>query len=484
MASIVKLETPDNVTLIGGASQYWDDCPRPQLDVDWSELFVPQVSGRTLVIGWAPEATLSAMAEAADELHVLQRGTVGAAKAAEAVPSAQVWCGEPRALKEHAEGFDTVLCLADAYRILPWEEEERTWREVMDDVQALATDGATVLIWVENDLGIHRLISTHDPRAERSDDDWNVLATMDETRPVSLEQVRTSFPGADVRLTWPSAQWGVLVDPENVDAASHTAFAVRAAVAPLLGPDPVFILSTAARAGRLQDHASGWLVTFNAREPYAAPLLLAEQGRVVTMDKALPQDARTAFVEFAELSARQDMAGVREFVSDWSKAYAHPDGAPSFALNVARRREDGHWEFTPMADAPAGSADDLRWEALGELVSLLRGRGWRHLWPSNWTDARILNHLGIMAGIHTVSPARAEQLVPPAPDSLDPYAKLDVQSLVAAVDRRNEAITSLKSELALTKLELEKARNQSAGAMRVPRKVFRLVKRAVRSITH
>lgn len=478
MAEIVKLEHPDNVTLIGGATQFWTDRPKLLVDVDWSELLLPQVSGRTLVVGWTPTATLEAIASAAEELHVLVRGIVDASAIAEALPSARVWCGDPRSLQDHAEPFDTVLCLADASRVLPLESEARSWRQVTDDVLALARPDAAVALWVENDLGIHRLISSHNPRTERSDNAWNVMATFDESRPVSLEQVRDAFSGSAVHVTWPSAQPAVIADPAAVDQATHAAFAQRACVAPLLGPDPVYILSTAARAGRLADHASGWLVTRGLRAPLEAPLYLAEQGRVVALDTKLPDDARSAFVVFAELSAAQDMAGVRKFIADWSAAFAEQaPGAASLSLNVARRNEAGDWEFSPLAQAPAGGDD--RWEALGELVGLIRGRNWRHLWPAGYSDARILNHLGIMAGLHTVSPARAAQLITPAPDTADPFSKLDVQGLVAAIDRNNETIRSLRSQLSLAQLDLERLRN-SSGAFRTPRRVLRIAKRAVK----
>ncbi|SDL11159.1 hypothetical protein [Tessaracoccus oleiagri] len=479
MAKIVKLEHPDNVTLIGGASQFWTDRPKLLLDADWSELLLPQVAGRTLVVGWTPTVTLEALAGAADELHVLVRGIVDASAIGEALPSAKVWCGDPRSLLDHAEVFDTVLCLADASRVLPLESESRSWREVADDVLALGRPDAAVVMWVENDLGIHRLISPHNPRTERSDNAWNVMATFDESRPVSLEQCRDAFAGSAVHVTWPSAQPTVLADPGSVDEATHAAFAQRACVAPLLGPDPVYILATAARAGRLADHASGWLVTRGLRAPLEAPLYLAEKGGVVALDTRLPDDARSAFVVFAELSAAQDMAGVRKFIADWSATFAGPSapGTASLGLNVARRNDGGDWEFSPLAAARTGGDD--RWEALGELVGLIRGRNWRHLWPAGYSDARILNHLGIMAGLHTVSPARAAQLITPAPDAADPFSKLDVQSLVAAIDRNNETIRSLRSQLSLAQLDLERLRN-SSGTFRTPRRVLRIAKRAVK----
>lgn len=479
MARIIPLETPDNVTLIGGASQYWNDRPRPLLDIDWSDALVPQVAGRTLVVGWVPEVTLTALAEAADELHVLERGALGAAQAGASVESARVWCGDPRALAEQTEQFDTVLCLADASRVLPLESEERSWREVVDDVLALAKPEATVVCWVENDLGIHRITANHNPRAERSDDAWNVMATFDESRPLTLEAVRGEFEGAEVRLTWPSRQWRLLVDQDAADPAMHAALAQRAALAPVNGPDPAYILQTAARAGRFTDYASGWLVVRNPRAELGAPIQFADRSGVQVLERAVPDDARSASSVFAELAASQDMPAVRRFIGDWSAAHEDPAaGAAAFPLNAVRRAGEG-FEFVALAEANPGAADQLRWEALGELVAILRSRNWRHLWPGNWTDARILNHLGIMAGLHTVSPARAERLIPPAPDANEGFVAHDVQSLVAAIDRNNEAISSLRSEVALTKYELAQARTPK-GLLRKPAKALGMVKRTIR----
>ncbi len=479
MARIVPLETPHNVTLIGGASQYWDDSPRSPLDIDWADLLLPQVSGRTLVVGWAPEATLSRLEDAAEELHILERGTLGAARAGTSIPTAEVWCGDPRALAGRVDPFDTVLCLADVSRVLPLESEARSWREMVDDVLALAKPEATVLLWVENDLGIHRITANHNPRAERSDDDWNVMATFDESRPLTKNAVRRAFDGAQVRITWPSRQWSLLVDDDLADKTMHAALAERAALAPVNGPDPAYILTTAARADRLAEYASGWLVVINARADLGPAIQMADRAGVQTLDRSFPDDARSAASVFAELSAAQDMPAVRRFIADWSSAHADTEaGSPSLPLNAVRRVGAG-FEFTALASARPGSADQLRWEALGELVGILRSRNWRSLWPANYTDVRILNHLGIMAGLHTVAVARAERLIPSAPDAAEGFTALDMKSLVAAIDRRNEQVSSLRSELALTKYELSKARTPK-GLLHKPAKLLSLVKRSVR----
>ena len=480
MARIVSLNIPDNVRLIEGASQYWSDKPKLSADIDWSDVLTGISVGRTLVIGWAPENTLQAIAQQSDELHVLVRGAVDAAETGTLLPSATVWCGAPQALAEHTEPFDSVLCLADVSRVLPLECEERTWQEMRDDILALAKPDAPTVMWVENDLGIHRLTQNHNPRAASSDADWNVLATFDATRPLTLSDVKAAF-GNDVmvRLTWPSAQWSMLVDPEEADPVMHAAFAERAALAPVNGPDPAYILTTASRAGRLEEFASGWLVALHTPAASEAPIVVAAPGGVALLDGPLPASARTATSVFAELAAKEGMAAIRRFIAAWSTRYEQLDGAPSLHLNVAELVDD-EFVFTPLAAAPRGASEQLRWRALGELVGTMRGRSWRHLWPGNYTDERILNHLGIMAGLHTVTPARAQALIPAAPDKYEGFTSLDMQSMAAAIDRNNETINSLRSQVALLKMDLEKARNH--GPFRMPRTVLRFAKRNVRAI--
>lgn len=459
MANIVPLEIPDNVTLIGGASQYWSDRPRTLNHIDWTQILVPQMAGRVLVVGWCPDETLAQLAAKADELHVLVRGIVGASQAAKIAPHARIWCGDPKNLATHTEPFDTILCVADVCRVLPLESEQRTWREVVNDVLSLARPDATVMLWVENDLGAHRITANHNPRGECSDDAWNPMATFDDSRPLTLEAVRQEFKEADVRVTWPSSQWSLVVDPEAADEPTHVALAERAALAPINGPDPAYILTTAARADHFKNYVSGWLVVLNARADLGPSIQFTDSSGVKTLNHVMPDGARSASSVFAELSASQDMPAIRRFIADWSATYADSAaGSPSFPLNTVRRVED-RFEFTALAEARPGAADQLRWAALGELVAIMRARSWRHLWPANYSDTRILNHLGIMAGLHTVSSRRAAALIPPAPESSEGFASLDMQSLAAAIDRNNETIRALRSQVNLLKLDLAKARS-------------------------
>lgn len=481
MVNIVKLEHPENVRLIAGASQYWTDRPTPMLEHDWSALITPQVHGRTLVVGWIHPTLLTAIADAADDMHVLVRGIVDAADIGTAFPQATVWCGDPADLINHVRDFDTVVCVADASRILPLESETRSWRSVIDAVLALAADHATTLLWVENSLGIHRITSVHNPLARRSDADWDVTATFDDSRPMSLAQVRDAYPTAQVYLTWPSAQWSVLVNPDTVNPEAHVAMAARGALVPFLGPDPAHILSTAARAGRLQDYASGWLVLLQARVQLTAPIYSAERDRMVEVSDTLPDGARPATFVFAELAASHNLPQLRRFMAAWSATHADGTRAASFPLNAVRE-QDGDYVFDSLASASAGSAVENRWQALGELVAIMRGRQWRHLWPANYTDTRILNHLGIMADLHTVSPARAKQLIPAAPGSQSEYDNLDVASLVATADRLNEQVSTLRSEVALAHHKISSLQSQIDGPLRLPAKVVRIAARTVKRI--
>jgi len=468
MAEIVGLDYPANVTLIEGATQFWSDVPKNRLDVDWSDVLLPHIEGRTLVIGWLPSATLAAIVDKAAQTHVLTRGIPDATKVANTHPDLSVWCGDPRALAVHTEPFDSVLCLTDASIVLPLESEDSSWEDVTRDIEALAGKDGAVVIWIENDLGIHRLTASHNPRAERSTKDWGVMRTWDETRPRSLEQVRAVCPDADVWLTWPSeSDWTLLTSTTHVDAALHAALAFHTAATPLRGPDPAYILSAAAEADRLTDFASGWLVVnkplLEAKEVSA---LLARRGQIVPFTSGLSFEGRLALSVFAELAATEDMGLIRRFIAAWSSAFPEDTNEavtkdPALGLTMVSGSDAEGWQFRSLLEAQV--SHNSRWVALGELVGHVQSRAWRAPWPATFTSARILNHLGVMAGLRPITPAQAKQLIP-QPTLADPFSGMDKQGLVAAVDRNNEAISALRSKLALAELDLQNARARAVPA--------------------
>lgn len=489
MAEIVGLDYPENVTLIEGATQFWSDIPSARLDVDWSGILLPHVAGRTLVIGWLPPASLAAIAEKANELHVLVRGIPDAAVVAEAHPGAVVWCGDAQALASHAEKFDSVVCLSDASTVLSLESEDRSWQDIAGDVHALAGKHGAVITWIENDLGIHRLTASQNPRAGRADKDWGVMRTWDETRPRSLEQVRCAYPDSDVWLTWPSHHdWTLLTSSVHADAPLHALLTFHSAAAPLRGPDPAYMMNAASQAHRLADFASGWLVINRALvTDETVSALLARKGELIPFPSGLPLDGRPALAVFAELAATEDMALIRRFISAWASAFPETANGvvanePTFGLVTVSGSDENGWHFHPLVSEQ--NQHNSHWVALGELVGHIHHRGWRAPWPATFTAARILNHLGIMAGLRPITPAQADQVIPDLPLH-EPYAELDTQGLVAGMDRNNETIHALRSRLALAELDLQNARARAVPAMFITpvRAVNSLISR-VNSLTH
>ncbi len=449
MAKVIKLEYPENVTLLTGSMQHWKDAVASARE-DWAQILAPEVQGKTLVIGMPPAATLTAIGQRAESLHLLVRSIPDAAALGNAHPDATVWCGDPAALRQEAVGFDTVICIIDASVVLPLESEPRDWQTVQADVSALALPDAAVITWIENDLGVHRITQSHNPRAERYNKDWAVMATWDDTRPRSLPQVRSLFPDARLYLTWPSDRhWKVVANPDSIDDALHATLATHCTAAPMLGPDPTYIIAAAARAGRLHDFASGWLVVQRSRSSTPAPAAWLTVEKVTVPVGPQPKGL-SALTAFAELAASEDLSSLRRFIGDWSASF-QPDEHdnlthdPAFSLNVASQGPDGEWRFSPIVARTCNK--DSKWEALGALVWLIRVRGWRTPWPATYADARILNHLGIMAGMHTVPVRRTASLIPPIPGTADPFSKLDKQSLAAAVCRNNETIRTLRSQV-------------------------------------
>ncbi|MCA1782634.1 MAG: hypothetical protein ABR500_10860 [Dermatophilaceae bacterium] len=117
------------------------------------------------------------------------------------------------------------------------------------------------------------------------------------------------------------------------------------------------------------------------------------------------------------------------------------------------------------------------------LIVTLRGRSWRHPWPSTISDVELLAVLGAMARMGEPPPRAIAALSVGVPASGDPFAHLDRQQLVAAIDRNNETIRTLRSRLAWTERQyatykaLEKAKN---AARRVKRAATQRVLRRKR----
>lgn len=490
MADIVALESEPNLTLIGGATQFWRDAA---LGAGWADALARHARGRTLLIGNPSTEVLGLVAERADEVHVLTRGVPDAAAVARADRRATVWCGDPADLGERTDPFDSVLA-ADAAVALPLESDARDWQQVIADIRALGTSAATVVQVVENDIGTHRISSLRNPRSAETDADWDPTATWDESRPRSLAQVQQAFSGAAVYCLWPSPEQVTLLADGQIDPNLHTALAFDAAAGSLHGPDPAWLITAFARGGHLVDVAPAWLVVHNNRTEVPAVERVRDGQLVPGPFEALP--GRSALDVFAELAAAENLPEIRRLVAAWAEATAGSSGTTTVDANFGlctAERDDAGWRVTPTVTIDGMPTTDAQWAALGKLVAMVRDRAWRSPWPSTTGYPRMLNHLGIMAGLHTVSTARADKLIATPPPSED-YLGTDHQQLVAKLEQQRRTIDTLQSKVAWVQLHLNNALERDAikpvavlrasgnRASRVGRETLRTVRGMARRI--
>lgn len=454
MTEIVALETRPNVRLVRGATQYWREQP---CGAGFEELYAAAAHGRTLLIGMGTPALLEALNERAADLHILTRGIPDAVATADALPDATVWCGDPRDVQ--AEPFDVVLCLLDAADVVPLESEDRTWREVMDDVVSLAGVGGTVIALVESDLGIHRLLNSRSPHSDTPDTAWAPLRTWDDSRPRTIDQLREALPGATVvHCVWPSPTAPTLLASVETSPGLHAALATHASGSDVSVADPSWIVSAARSAGRLPEFAPGWLVTMG---PATLPTIavLRSSGEVINVVDSDPT-GESALTVFARLAGAGDLPGIRSLVSAW--AAATRGAVAEWGLCTATPSTDG-WIVEPLSQA-ATPGDEGQWEALAGLVTIIKGRAWPTPWPSTASTTRILNHLGIMAGLHTLPESRARVLLEGAGQTQDLTAA-DPQTIAAVVDAQRQEIDTLRSKLNWVTLMYNNERVRPASAV-------------------
>ena len=156
MADIVELSHPDNVELVAGAVQNWADLPAPAAaEPLLRSVRAARLAGarRCLVVGPHAPALLREVAGRV-ELTVAVRAIVDAAAIGEACPTARVRCGQlPDALAGLGT-FDLVVALDDVTRTQSLEAEPLPWADLAGAIRAAVAPGGTLLLAVENDLGV------------------------------------------------------------------------------------------------------------------------------------------------------------------------------------------------------------------------------------------------------------------------------------------------------------------------------------------
>ena len=454
MVDIQALSTRDNVALLRGATQHWSDLDHLGNRTLVNRIALAQVSGRTLVAGPTSKALRDAVAQVTSEVEFLVRGVPDADEVARSQRGHQVWCGDLSALAARGEWYDTVLITGDLACLLSLEQEQCSWAQLATEAENLLAPEGTLVLAIENDLGLHRIHGERNPRTADTDADWNPMATWDRSRPRSLPQVREVM-GEDARIFafWPDFRSpSAVIDVDRIPADQAEALALTAGTLSADGPDPAYLVTAAAASGRVHDFAGGWLAIRHPRRPSPAALL------DVTAKKEWDTPAEAAghsvLGTFHDLAAASDLPGIRSLVRAWSERLA--DGRHDAQVGLSLVGEEGIVAPLRALEEPR----DARLEALGELAAICRDRAWRTPWPATDDPATVLRQLAAMAGLPEVTYDDAVQLIPSAPKR---GPQIDPQELLDVVERNQTELSTMRSKLRWVELQLEWA-NQRALA--------------------
>jgi hypothetical protein len=363
-----------NPRLLGDEMLQWSDLdgmhgPGPARGAALAPLLAGAY-GRTLVAGPHHPDLIGLLP--AHDLTLLVRGVADGERLAGHFPEATVCCG---GLAKFAvdEPFDTVVAMAGLERLTSAEGVEQSWGSTLDQLLGLVRPGGTVLLAVENFLGLHRLVALP---GDPDDSAWTAAAEYDPTRPAGLRRVRARL-GSAVRTyaAYPDPLAPTLLLGTDVLADDSLGGAVAALLSRACEPvgpelmDPQRLAVAAARHGTAADLAPAWILALGPA-PELSPVLPA--GR--TLQELLLQAA-----------LERDLPAVRELLGTWLDGPAA--GVPADQIVAGPRG-------ALTALAPVGDPA----EALRRFAALLIDGGYPHPWPTPAGAADLARTLAAMTG--------------------------------------------------------------------------------------
>ncbi|MER7891507.1 class I SAM-dependent methyltransferase [Micromonospora sp. NPDC094482] len=263
----------DRIALPGGEMLAWSDLPEKRL-VDGGPLaalaarIVP-AGARVLLAGPHDPALLDRLGHA-EVTCLLRSYPDGVALAAR---NARVMVGGPAALPDD-ERYDVVIAGAGLDPIESVEGARLGWGGVLARLAGALRPGGTLLLRVDNPIGLHRLVDTAPWYARRDDAAWSLPGVLDAERPANRAQLRERLTEVGLRpgpafAGFPDAGAATaLLDADQLewrtasgffDAVLHGACADGSAAAMVL-QDPARLAVDALHAGQAAALAPGWLV--------------------------------------------------------------------------------------------------------------------------------------------------------------------------------------------------------------------------------
>ncbi|WP_106127204.1 hypothetical protein [Pseudosporangium ferrugineum] len=415
------------------------------------EALLPLVpaGARVLVAGpHDPELVAALPAEA--DVTCLVRGEEDAD--ALAGSGATVLCGSLAKLNDE---FDVILALDGVSRLCTVEGPQYDWAESLQALRRALRPGGALLLTVENELGVHKLVDRTTVTSAHTDADWRPVGEYD-TTPGNPARLRDRLTADGLTVTWlgtawplPSAPTFVADEPTLRHGASGAlaAAASGAAGAAYAGrrvlSDPRRLAAAAIRGGLGPELAPAWIVLAfkGTATPVALPPAVLGAG-------PMPELPPGRLLEELLIGAclRHDLPAARRLLTGWVAEQPAAtadnvlvDGETLSVLDRAR----------PAVETPV---------AIRRFAAMLLAGGYEHPWPAA-RDAGSLTAVLLAAAGLDAGPVPVDHDPPPVPDSLREHEER-VRRLEEQLADSAARIRHAESELVKRDGELRRARLQ------------------------
>jgi hypothetical protein len=490
------------VTLIGGEMPGWSDATPGEAAAAAHLAALCGAGGRVLVAGPHHPGVAAALAASGAAVTQLVRSLADA----EAL-TGDVRCGTLPKLAADGE-FDAVVALDGVGRLCSVEGPQLGFAESVAALRRALRPGGRLLLAVENDLGLHRLVARTAP-----EEPWTATDRPDNVSRVAAVLAAEELPVRRLWTAWPAPDAPqVLADPAAAGTEPAVAAAVTGAVAAAYArvavlSDPRRLAAAAVRADQAAAFAPAWV--FLAGAELAAPTVLAGDAQVLT---ALDAGRRTVLLGSAtavggvhrdpalldgwlppgrlleevllNAAARPDLPAMRRLLAGWSAWVATlPEPAFATADNVLVDGEafallDGSRSLA--APVPAGVA---RLAALRRFAAVLLDGGHPHPWSADRDVDALARTLAAVAGapadtdLLAAATALDDRLPAEAAPPIGPDAWREQE---AALDRLRADLADARARAAFGEAELA-AREAELRRLRAQVAAFGPLHRATRA---
>lgn len=346
-----------------------------------------------------------------------------------------VQCGTISKLTD-VERYDVVVALDGLDRLCSVEGPQYDWSETLQVLKRTLRPGGMLLLAVENELGVHRLVDPASPTAAQDDAAWRPLGEFD-TKPGNPTRLAARLAAEGLAVDWLGAAWPLpeaptlIATPNALEDGPVDALAAVAASAVSRAyekksvlSDPRRLAAAAVRGGLGAELAAAWVVVaYRAPRPALVlnlPPALTFSGSIFEVGpdgeagwtrRAVRGEAPDGPIPAGRLleelllgaALRHDLPTLRRLLTGWMATL------PTWtADNVVV----DHDRFARLDPAVPETEDALR-----RFGQILLGGVYPHPWPAATDLDTLTAILRGAAGLPAGTPVPAPAGEPPAPDS-------------------------------------------------------------------